>query len=96
MILKHTQGGWNRNIKPASRYPTVFAGRNTHIARVITDGLTEAEAEANINLIAAAPDLLAALEAMHKHFITDGFNIGEEEEAIERVSMAAIAKAKGD
>lgn len=64
MTNKHTQGGWNRNIKPASKYPVIFAGRNTHVAMVCTSGLSEEEIEANINLIAAAPDLLEALRGM--------------------------------
>jgi hypothetical protein len=54
----HTKGPWHRNIKPATKYSVVFAGRNTHVARVIVDGLTPDEVEANINLIAAAPELL--------------------------------------
>ena len=58
----HTPGPWSRNIKPATKYTVVFAGRNTHVARVVTDGLAEEEVEANIALIAAAPDLLAALQ----------------------------------
>lgn len=64
MINKHTPGPWHRNIAPASRYPTVFAGRNTHIARVITDGLSPEEVEANIALIAEAPAMLEALRAL--------------------------------
>lgn len=61
---KHTPGPWHRNIKPATHYTTVWSGRNTHVARVVPEGLTEAEVEANINLIAAAPDLLDALERL--------------------------------
>lgn len=45
--------------------PTIFAGRNTHVARVVVDGgLTPEEIEANCNLIAAAPRLLEALIAL--------------------------------
>jgi len=59
---KHTQGPWGRNIAPAWKYPVIFAGRNTHVAKIITDELPESEQEANAHLIAAAPDLLQALE----------------------------------
>lgn len=58
MTSSHTKGGWNRNIKPASKYPTIFAGRCTHVAYIATRGITDEEAEGNINLIVAAPDLL--------------------------------------
>lgn len=60
----HTKGPWHRNVPPATKYTTIFAGRNTHIARVVTDGgLTPEEVEANCELIAAAPELLNALRA---------------------------------
>ena len=51
--------------------------------------------QANTRLIAAAPDLIEALKALHKHFITESMHIGEAEEALERISMAAITKAEG-
>lgn len=59
MTAKHTKGPWGRNIPPASKYPVIYAGRNTHVAQVISKGLPDAEVEANANLIAAAPELLA-------------------------------------
>ena len=61
MGTKHTPGGWARNIAPARKYNTIFAGRNTHVAHLATSGLSDEEIEANADLIAAAPDLLAAL-----------------------------------
>ena len=61
--MSHTPGPWDRNIKPASKYPIIFAGRNTHVAQVITRGIPDDQAEGNADLIAAAPDMLAALDA---------------------------------
>ena len=55
---KHTPGPWGRNIAPAWKYPIIFAGRNTHVAYIFTNELSESEQEANADLIAAAPDLL--------------------------------------
>lgn len=72
---QHTPGPWHRNIPPARKYPTVWAGRNTHVAAVVAGAprgsgngkaMSDAEIEANINLIAAAPDLLAALLEIEK------------------------------
>ena len=60
----HTPGPWHRNIKPATKYPTIFAGRNTHVAHVATGGLPPEEVEANLRLIQAAPELRAALAAI--------------------------------
>lgn len=62
MESTHTPGPWHRNIAPARKYPVIFAGRNTHVAKIIPTG-RDAEDEANANLLAAAPELLAALEA---------------------------------
>ena len=54
--------------------------------------------DANARLIAAAPDLLAALEAA-REFITDGMAMGfvgmPEDEDVLAVIEAAISKAKG-
>lgn len=70
MKTKHTQGRWGRNIKPASKYPIIFAGRNTHVAQVITSGISTEEAEANADLIAAAPELLTAAIAVVERWDT--------------------------
>jgi hypothetical protein len=58
-----TPGEWHRNIKPATKYLTVWAGRNTHVARVVRDGLSEEAVEANISIIAQAPTLARQLIA---------------------------------
>lgn len=71
--IRHTPGPWHRNIKPASRYPVVFAGRNTHVAQVATRGLSDDEIEANCDLITAAPDLLAEV----KRLVLDYVNLLE-------------------
>ena len=90
--MTHTKGRWNRNIAPASRYPVIYAGRNTHVALVISQGLPEAEQEANANLIAAAPDLLEACEALLDSIYGGGGGDGE----VLAKANAAIAKARGE
>lgn len=60
---RFTPGPWHRNVKPGRKYPVVFAGRNNHVARVDTTGKTDAEIEANIDLVVAAPDLYKALSS---------------------------------
>tara|TARA_R100001530_G_scaffold135198_1_gene111827 strand:+ start:1801 stop:2127 length:327 start_codon:yes stop_codon:yes gene_type:complete len=56
---KHTPGPWKRNIKPATKYNTIYAGRNTHITHLAVSGLNPEEVEANCDLIAAAPETAA-------------------------------------
>lgn len=67
-MTKYTPAPWNRNIKPASKYNTIFSGRNTHVAHLATNGLTEEEIEANCNLIVAAPELLDTLKKLKEGF----------------------------
>lgn len=89
--LKHTSGRWHRNVPPATKYNTIWAGRNTHVARVVTDGgLTPEEVEANCALIAAAPKLLSALHTLEKSVR------GVAESAVQRAAekaRVAIAQA---
>ena len=98
-MSKHTPGPWGRNIKPARKYCIVYAGRNTHVASICASSeQPDDEIEANCNLIAAAPDLLWALEKIAS-IQTNG---NSEPEAmadaltyIGTLSRVAIAKATG-
>lgn len=68
---KHTPAPWHRNVKPATKYPTVYAGRNTHVAAVIPyRGVKLEEVEHNLTLIMAAPNLLHALQLCREQFNT--------------------------
>lgn len=99
---RHTPGPWT--VK-AGRYGAPheisFAPKSYGVvARVMTPGvqnLTEApgaeECERNAQLIAAAPDLLAALESLMQG--TRGTSTIQEIENIKRGARAAINKARG-
>lgn len=84
----HTQGQWARNIRPARKYGTIFAGRNTHVCYLAVNGKSDIEIEANCDLIVAAPDLLAALKAAVEI-------IGHPDDAVSKHFAAVIAKAEG-
>lgn len=90
-MAQHTQGGWSRNIPPISRYPIIFAGHNTHVAKVITDGIPLEEAEANARLITAAPELLEA--AKYLIFAMRDGAVFRRDHAAQRL-VDAIAKAE--
>lgn len=96
-MSKHTPGPWHRNVPPARKYCVVFSGRNTHVAAVKSDGLTDSEIEANCNLIAAAPDLLEALEVILRKYEAqaDYAEIDTDGESVAKAN-AAIAKARGE
>ncbi len=89
----HTPGPWGRNIKPASKYITIYAGRNTHVAHLATGGLTEREIENNCNLIASAPQLLAALLEASRA-LTELDPLGEHHDA--KTIDVALSKALRD
>src|SRR3546814_10931967 len=74
-------------------FRSVWADRNQHVA-VLARGLRGEDAEAAIDLIAAAPKLLKALKAMlAKHDDRDGLSdLWPKEAALTR---AAIAEAEG-
>ena len=86
--MEHTSGPWHRNIAPATKYTTIFAGRNTHVARLAVDGLSADEVEANCNLIAAAPDLLDALRRL-VHPMADDTDLENALDVIARATGAA-------
>ena len=78
---------WN-----ASNYVASSEDNDVHIAYLHTNN-----AEANARLIAAAPDLLAALEAVMQHF--DPWSMPESASQPMRAyedARAAIAKALGE
>jgi len=69
------------------------------IARVqscdhIPNGISRDEAKANIRLIAAAPDLLEALDDLLIAYCDPGNQGGDHDEKVE-AARAAIAKARG-
>jgi hypothetical protein len=93
VMSAHTPGPWHRNIRAGGKYPTVFAGRNTHVA-VAQQMPAPKETEANISLIAAAPELLNALSDMLSAYAphADRSKPDELHSAV-RAAIAAITKA---
>ena len=91
---KHTPGPWHRNIPPASKYVTIFAGRNTHVCHLAPEN---EEVEANCNLIASAPELLAALRSTLSQLrtVTAWCAYDENNDAVLALGDAAIEKAEG-
>lgn len=92
---KHTPGPWYRNIPPANKYTTVWSGRNKHVA-YIKQMPDDVEAEANINLIAAAPAMYEALQSIldsENSTLGDGGSIlGDDYRSL---LQAALAQAEG-
>lgn len=58
---KHTAEPWHRNVSPATRYPTIFSGRNTHVCRVVVDNLPADQVEANCARIVACVNACAGM-----------------------------------
>ena len=119
-MSKHTQGPWKVKLKPRKWNPTMCCPesevwaikgpdkKHSPVAMVRVEGLglgpSKAVRKANANLIAAAPDLLAALEAVIED-LEGGIAQADEEGASQDwledannrldAAKAAIAKATG-
>ena len=85
-MSKHTPGPWEYNGSS-----DVKQNNGTGVARVALNGSAD-EIKSNARLIAAAPDMLEAIEVTLKRFMDDeGYDAVNFEELI-----AAIAKARGE
>lgn len=85
MKTKHTPGPWNAYKYPDTKTWTVAA--KASVASKIKD-------EADAKLIAAAPEMLEALETARKYVLGD-IGPGREDEVLEYFD-AVLAKARGE
>lgn len=96
-MSKHTPGPW-KVVENGGRMVGVMKGRSWVVYKSGNDCMMTDELEANANLIAAAPDLLEALELLlltrtqERHL--QGLKPGES--PLHDRCHAAIAKAKGE
>lgn len=105
MSAQHTKGPWlttNSNAVVSTSNNTIAIpcnrnGEQVAIAGVLSSSVSRSEARANARLIAAAPELLAALEALRQVAVwDDDYTTREEMEKVFALADAAIAKAKGE
>ena len=95
MTYKWTAGPWDWI--GANNKITVYAVGGDSITRVHVNGMDEADilrAEANAHLIAAAPDLVEALEALVTR--TEPYTIEQGYDYWIDKAIAALAKARGE
>ena len=100
MNTKHTAGLLGRNIKPINKYPILYAGRNTHIAQIITRGMSDEEAEANADFLVLAwnthDELVAALESLLHSYHTHSMMPVDCFPNMWEATRVALAKAKSE
>ncbi len=101
-MSKHTPGPWRIKQSDSGHWFVVSGGTGNPIAQTLRK-VWRTEDEANARLIAAAPDLLAALEKLAQYADTCELFLrethpGKADALGKRVSCAraAIAKAKGE
>ncbi len=96
-MSKHTPGPWHATVPPSSDIHfirNIDSDDAGQIAKVrVGPVLEQAEALANARLIAAAPDLLEALECLQE-WVDNCFQEYSDAEVCS-VARAAIAKAEG-
>lgn len=99
MQTKHTPGPWHIGVRTYHAGRDVYGPKGEPVA-VADDAITTTpEAEANARLIAAAPELLAALDkllsATVDRALAEGYEMDGVECAARGFALAAIAKATG-
>lgn len=101
MEQTHTPGPWYTKSDYQNRievYAELYDNSRT-TASIASVGNCIMEGEANAHLIAAAPDLLAALEAITQHAYDDDTPLAAilgDFDDMRSIAQAAIAKATGD
>lgn len=95
MITMHTPGPWSARVPAASEQPhwKVVGPGNQHVAMVHI--MAHNPAEADVRLIAAAPDLLAALKGIMTLHEPEGRFQPHSFKPFLKAAVAAIAKAEG-
>ena len=88
MTAKHTPGPWH--LGKEGYYFQSVRDQNEHITADVNITRSDGEGGANARLIAAAPDLLAALESMIAKIDADKLPISCS------IARAAIARARGE
>ena len=93
----HTDGPWSANLNGLSRdkqdAPQWNVGKTCECLVILPNRSTPEETEANAHLIAAAPDLLAALEDCANWLSR---SVRDDDREMAEDARAVIAKAKGD
>ena len=93
MKVTHTPGPWRVGKKYVTDiYPN---DGGMLVARVMTGGISNNKSHANARLIAAAPELLAALQSIAETVVYAPEGGHEEVSDCVRIAKQAIAKATG-
>lgn len=92
MSTAHTPGPWHIGMRPG---PIVYGPKGEQVADLRGDLLPKDESAANLRLIAAAPDLLAALRAVDMECREIGSGDVSIPSYIMDLIMQVMAKAEG-
>lgn len=104
-VAKHTPGPWMDEVLAREGKRFIYGGSGGYSIGYVFDGRPDDEGRANARLIAAAPDMLAALQfyADEKNYDDNGapFRVGQEhgqeyeELDVGKKARAAISRALG-
>ena len=96
-MTAHTEGPWSA-AETRHNYDTIIRGPNGEpIALALVDGYTKQEGAANTGLLAAAPDLLEALQVMVRDYSAAHASCGDLEMSPALFqAQRAIARATGE
>lgn len=94
----HTPGPWHVGLRKPDSYRFIYGPRGEEIADCDLITLDRDECIANAGLIAAAPELLEALEDIYYHAYEADSPIDDimaDFDAMRNIARKAVAKAKG-
>jgi hypothetical protein len=98
--MKHTPGPWKYALAVVNNAPNIYVVTTGKWGAANIAQCSEDSGEANARLIAAAPDLLAALDALYSYCHGNVPFFGDAEDREQRAVVdqveAAIARAKGE
>ena len=95
MQTKHTPGPWHIGVRTFHAGRDVYGPKGEPVAVADQELTLPEESAANARLIAAAPDLLAALEALVGEADLGEVDLDDDDRAKLEQARAAIAKATG-
>lgn len=92
-MSKHAPGPWSIDQNAMEHWMITAQNSERHRGYIATLSTTNTQSEANAHLIAAAPQMLEALESWSK---LDGFETDDELTVLSAQMEAAIKAAKGE
>lgn len=95
MKTKHTKGPWKKHLTGIP-HTMIILNEEKHIATLEVNGIKQDEVEANARLIAAAPEMLEALEEFLDITLGSSYDPNSATDRAVKKAEAVLKKARGE